>query len=317
MGYVKVVKNKAYFKRFQVKFRRRREGRTDYQARKNLIRQELNRYNTPKYRAVVRFTNTDIITQIIYSTLKGDRVLAAAYAHELKQDRYGLKVGLTNYSAAYCTGLLLARRLLKKLNLDTKYPGAEKTDGEVFLYTKPSTRERKRAKRDGKPVDKSMRPFRALLDVGLKRTTTGAKVFAALKGAVDGGLSIPHSPSRFAGYSEGKLDAAALRARIFGTPVANYMRSLESNAAAYKKQFSKYQAAGVGPGDLEALYAKVHANIRKTPEFQSQAKKAPAKHKNYGHKRLSYAQRKDRVRQRIESFRHKTEEALKQEEDDE
>jgi len=30
------------------------------------------------------------------------------------------------------------------------------------------------------------------LDVGLKRTTTGAKIFGALKGAVDGGLNIPH-----------------------------------------------------------------------------------------------------------------------------
>ena len=34
--------------------------------------------------------------------------------------------------------------------------------------------------------------FRAFLDVGLARTTTGARVFGALKGAVDGGLDIPH-----------------------------------------------------------------------------------------------------------------------------
>ena len=39
--YVKVVKNKAYFKRFQVKFRRRREGKTDYYARKRLVIQVL------------------------------------------------------------------------------------------------------------------------------------------------------------------------------------------------------------------------------------------------------------------------------------
>lgn len=35
--------------------------------------------------------------------------------------RYGLKVGLTNYAAAYCTGLLLARRVLAKLGLDKHY----------------------------------------------------------------------------------------------------------------------------------------------------------------------------------------------------
>jgi len=37
--------------------------------------------------------------------------MAAADSTELK--RYGLTAGLTNYSSAYCTGLLLARRLLK------------------------------------------------------------------------------------------------------------------------------------------------------------------------------------------------------------
>lgn len=36
------------------------------------------------------------------------------------------------------------------------------------------------------------RPFRAFLDVGLTRTTTGNRVFAAMKGAADGGIDIPH-----------------------------------------------------------------------------------------------------------------------------
>ena len=34
--------------------------------------------------------------------------------------------------------------------------------------------------------------FTCYLDAGLARTTTGNKVFGALKGAVDGGLAIPH-----------------------------------------------------------------------------------------------------------------------------
>jgi large subunit ribosomal protein L5e len=37
--------------------------------------------------------------------------------------------------------------------------------------------------------------------VGLARTTTGARVFAALKGACDGGLNIPHNEKRFVGYT--------------------------------------------------------------------------------------------------------------------
>ena len=47
--------------------------------------------------------------QIAYAKLEGDIIICAAYAHELP--RYGVKVGLTNYAAAYCTGLLLARRV--------------------------------------------------------------------------------------------------------------------------------------------------------------------------------------------------------------
>ena len=37
MGYIKVLKTSAYHKRYQVKYRRRREGKTDYQARKRLV----------------------------------------------------------------------------------------------------------------------------------------------------------------------------------------------------------------------------------------------------------------------------------------
>jgi ribosomal protein L18 len=79
------------------------------------------RYNTPKYRFVVRFTNKDVICQIAYATVAGDVIVAAAYSHELP--RYGLSVGLTNYAATYATGLLLARRVLTKFNLADTYAG--------------------------------------------------------------------------------------------------------------------------------------------------------------------------------------------------
>jgi ribosomal protein L18 len=53
--------------------------------------------NAPKYRLVVRFTNKDIIAQIVYARLQGDFVLAAAHSRELP--RYGINHGLTNWSA--------------------------------------------------------------------------------------------------------------------------------------------------------------------------------------------------------------------------
>ena len=40
------------------------EGKTDFYARHALIHQDKNKYNTPKYRLIVRFTNKDIICQV-------------------------------------------------------------------------------------------------------------------------------------------------------------------------------------------------------------------------------------------------------------
>lgn len=83
------------------------------------------RYNTPKYRLVVRFTNRDVVCQVAYATVAGDVIVAAAYSHELP--KYGLTVGLTNYAATYATGLLLARRVLTKFGLADKYVGQVNT----------------------------------------------------------------------------------------------------------------------------------------------------------------------------------------------
>ena len=130
MGYVKVVKNSSYFSRFQVKYRRRREGKTDYRARLRLVKQDKNKYNTHKYRMSVRFSNKDITCQVQYATISGDVCVAAAYAHELPS--YGLSLGLTNYAAAYCVGLLLARRVLTKFGIDKTYTGMEEADGTDY-----------------------------------------------------------------------------------------------------------------------------------------------------------------------------------------
>lgn len=56
-----MVKTKAYFKRYQTKFRRRREAKTDYYARKRLVAQDLNKYLARKYRLVTRFSNKKVI----------------------------------------------------------------------------------------------------------------------------------------------------------------------------------------------------------------------------------------------------------------
>ena len=75
--------------------------------------------------------------------------------------RYRVKVGLTNFAAAYCYGLLLVRRILQKYKIDTMYEGIKNIDGTLFRVE-----------------DNVNGPgaFRACLDVGLARTSTSARV---------------------------------------------------------------------------------------------------------------------------------------------
>ncbi|TGZ83854.1 hypothetical protein EX30DRAFT_93354 [Ascodesmis nigricans] len=294
MPFTKLVKSSAYFSRYQAKYRRRRSGKTDYYARKRLITQAKNKYNAPKYRLVVRFTNRDVICQIVTSEIVGDKVVAAAYSHELPQ--YGIKHGLTNWAAAYATGLLLARRTLAKLELDEHFAGVEEADGEYNLT--------EAAEVDGE----ERRPFKAFLDVGLHRTSTGARVFGAMKGASDGGLYIPHSESRFPGYDmESKeLDAETLRRYIMSGHVAEYMETLaDDDEERYKSQFQKYIDDGIEADGLEEIYEEAHTKIRENPNLEDPNKevKAPehwkSESKKYRQTKLSRKERQERVQQKI------------------
>jgi len=215
--------------------------------------QDKNKYKTPKYRFVVRFTNKDIMCQVFSSDITHDICMGAAYSHELR--RYGINLGLTNYASAYCTGLLLARRINKKLGLDELYEGNTEDVGEYY---------------EVEPEDER-NPFCCILDVGLKPTSTGSRLFGALKGACDGGLDIPHGDRRFPrpksdGGKDYEADPEFHRKYIFAGHVAEYMNKLkDDDEEAYKKQFSRFIKAGIEPEDLEELYKKAHEQIRAEP----------------------------------------------------
>lgn len=266
MPFIKTVKNKPYFKRFQTKFRRRREAKTDYHARKGLVIQDLDKYVAPKYRLVARITNSKVIAQIAYATLTGDKVIAEANSRELA--RYGLLNAYTSYSAAYATGLLLARRLLKSLKLDGVYAGAQKIDGNDYDVSAQ--------------VHESRRPFMAILDIGIRRPTIGNRVFAVMKGACDGGVHIPHSTRKFPGFSKGKTkkdskyDAATHKKRIYGGHVDDYMKNLKKeDPEAFNKQFSLWTAnlQKAGAKTVEELFGKVFEAVRKNPDRVKSNKK--------------------------------------------
>ena len=270
----KIVKNSSYFSRFQTPFRRRRECKTDYVQRSALIQQDKTKYGAKKYRLVARITNTKVIAQIIYAEVDHDVTIAQANSSELP--RYGIKLGLSNYAAAYCCGLLVARRLLKKLGLDEKF-----------------THE---IKEDESDEEEARRPFRVLLDVGLRRTTTGAKVFAVMKGAVDGGLKIPHEDKMFAGHDNKKKGTMYY---ILGGHVADYMRKLEKeDKNAYQRQFSRYIKEGIKADQLEGLYKAAHQKIREHPEPAEKAKEH-YKPKKARDQKLSREVKKQKLNERL------------------
>jgi large subunit ribosomal protein L5e len=260
-----------------------------------LIIQDKDKYNTPKYRLVVRITNSKVIAQIVYATIKGDMILTAADSTEFK--KWGLKTGLANYASAYATGLLVARRLLKQLDMEKFYKGNDKIDATVYDVNEKQNEER--------------RPFKAILDTGLVRTTTGARVFGALKGAADGGIWVPHNEKRFPGYkkAEGeegeadKYEAKVHRDRIFGVHIDKYMKELSGDKEAFKKQFRVWEETlkSSGAKSIEDLFTKIHAEIRKNPtKVKKEAKKAPKR--DFAKKRqirLTNDQRKKNVEKKF------------------
>jgi large subunit ribosomal protein L5e len=282
-------KSKAYFKRYQVKYKRRRQGKTDYRARLRLAIQDKNKYATPKYRFVARLSNAGVTCQVIYATMAGDKVIAAAYSRELPE--YGLKVGLSNYAAAYCVGLLCARRALNKLGLADAYEGNVGDDdehlGEDFTV---------------EPNDDGPRPFTCFLDVGLHITSTGSKVFACMKGALDGGIDIPHNEKRLFGYDPDskELDNDMLRGHILGEHVTDFMEQMqEDEPDQYAKQFSSYVKEGVDADDYGELLQKVHAAIRAKPVLPKKSANKPKQPKKWQAVKKTYEQRKNDMRAKL------------------
>lgn len=93
----------AHGPRYRVARRRRREGKTDFRTRINLLRS-----GSP--RAVVRRSHRNIIVQLVEYDPAGDRVIASAVAFDLK--KHGWKGSTSNTPAAYLTGYLAGKKAL-------------------------------------------------------------------------------------------------------------------------------------------------------------------------------------------------------------
>ncbi len=189
--------------RYSVKYRRRREGKTDYKLRRGLVR-------SGRPRAVVRLSNNYVYIQITEATITGDIVRAAASSKELAG--LGWKGAAGNLPSAYLTGQLAARRAVEK--------GVKE----------------------------------AILDIGLKSSTKGSKLFAALKGLTDAGLTVPYSP-----------EPMPTMDRIRGVHISSYAKKLAAEPEAYKKRFSAYAKRGLKPEELTSHFDKLRETILKGP----------------------------------------------------
>lgn len=89
----------------------------------------------------------------------------------------------------------------------------------------------------------------AILDLGLARPTKGAKVFAAVKGALDAGLEIPCDS-----------DIIPEPGRIEGRSVSEYASSFEDKSE-YERMFSGYLKRGLNPQDLPGHFETIKVGI--------------------------------------------------------
>ncbi len=187
--------------RYRVKFRRRREGKTDYRKRLALLKSGMPRL-------VVRRSNRYITVQLVEYDPKGDRTIVGAHSKELT--RYGWKYSGKNVPAAYLTGYLAGLRAVRA-----------------------GYRE-------------------AVLDLGRFPSTPGSRLYAALKGALDAGLQVPHS--------EEVLPADD---RVRGEHISSWAEELrEAREDLYKRQFSGYIEGGADPTDMGRIFDSVLERLR-------------------------------------------------------
>jgi len=106
---------------------------------------------------------------------------------------------------------------------------------------------------------KDKKPGEVILDIGLQRSTKGSRIYAALKGAVDGGLNIP--------FSEDIL------------PSEERIRGLHIQAVAEKNSamFSGLKKSGLDAQKISKHFDDVKEKISKAKPVVKKATKKPVK----------------------------------------
>jgi large subunit ribosomal protein L18 len=101
---------------------------------------------------------------------------------------------------------------------------------------------------------------KAFLDIGLHIPSKGTRIFAALKGALDAGVEVPHSE-----------DILPDESRISGKHIADYGRHLASDPEVYQQKFSVSLSRGLRPEELSEHFSEVKDKIKSS--FEKKVKK--------------------------------------------
>jgi large subunit ribosomal protein L18 len=89
----------------------------------------------------------------------------------------------------------------------------------------------------------------ATLDIGLKSSLKGSKLYAVLKGAVDAGLNVPHNEQILPEED-----------RITGEHIAQYSQTLSE--AENNQKFSQYIEKGLSPANLPDHFKEIKEKIK-------------------------------------------------------
>lgn len=95
----------------------------------------------------------------------------------------------------------------------------------------------------------------AILDVGSRNPLKKGRIYALLKGALDGGLSIPHKDESIFPSAE----------RLQGNDVASYAQQLKGTSKElYERRFAQYLKKKCPPEDMHTAVVSVKGKIMKS-----------------------------------------------------
>jgi len=185
------------------------------QQRKTNYKKRINLLKSGRDRIVIRKTNTHLLIQKISFDSKGDHVTLTVNSSELEKYGWSRALSFKNISACYLTGYLFGKKVM------VSPAGSGNQEG--------------------------------ILDLGLHIPKKGSRLYAALKGIIDAGFSIPCSN-----------DVFPPEERIAGKHITAYVQKLQANRELLEKRFSKAVKGNIDLTTLAALVEKTKKSIDTT-----------------------------------------------------